>query len=80
MILKAHSDTSYLSSRDSRSISEGNFILGRKPQDKHPIHLNGEIFTLCHILKFVVSSEVEAEIWAIFLNSKEDKIMRLTLQ
>ena len=60
MIINIHSYASYLSERDARSRSEGHFFLGRKPQDKHPVHLNGAIFTLCLILNFFVASEAEA--------------------
>eukprot|EP00804_Cyclotella_cryptica_P014206 CCRYP_005619-RB/>CCRYP_005619-RB protein AED:0.41 eAED:0.38 QI:0/0/0/1/0/0/4/0/300 len=35
---------------------------------------------LCTILKFVAASAAEAELGALFLNAKEAKIMRLTLQ
>ena len=79
-ILNFHLDASYLSARDARSRSAGYFFLGWKPQDKHPIHLNGAIFTLCHILKFVAALEAEEEHGALFLNEKEVKSMRLTIQ
>ena len=80
MILNVHSDASYLSARYARIQASGHFFLGWKPQDKHPIHLNGAIFTLCHILKLVAASAAEAEIGALFLNAKEAKIMRLSLR
>ena len=70
MILNAHSYASYLSYKDSRIIAAAHFFLGWKPQNKHPIYLNGAIFTLCHILKFVAASEAEAELGALFLNEK----------
>ena len=35
---------------------------------------------MCGILKFVVASAAEAELGALFLNCKEGRIMRLTLQ
>ena len=50
------------------------------PIDGEPIKLNGAFFTLCAILKFVVSSAAEAELGALFLNCKEGKIFRLILK
>jgi len=50
------------------------------PVDDEPIKLNGTFFTLCAILKFVVSSAAEAELGALFLNCKEGKILRLILK
>ena len=47
--------------------------------DGELIKLNGAFFTLCAILKFVVSS-AEAELGALFLNWKEGKIFRLILK
>ena len=60
MILSIQLDASYLSERYAQILEAINFFLGWKPQDKHPIHLNGAIFTLCHILKFV--AELAAEV------------------
>jgi hypothetical protein len=41
---------------------------------------NGNILVMCGILKFVVSSAVEAELAALFLNAKAGKIIRLILK
>ena len=62
------------------SRAAGHSFLGWTSQDKHPIHLNGAIFTLCHILKFVTALAEEVELGALFLNLKEAKIMRLKLR
>ena len=80
MILNFQSGASHLSARDARRRAAGNFFLGWKPQDKHPIHLNGVIFTLCHIIKTFAALSAEAELGALFLNAKESKIMRLILR
>jgi hypothetical protein len=45
-----------------------------------PIKLNGAFFTLCAILKFVVTSAAEAELSALVLNCKEGMIFCLTLE
>ena len=42
--------------------------------------MNGNIFVSCGILKIVVCSAAEAELAALFLNIKESKILRLTLE
>ena len=80
MILNVHSDASYLSAKDAKSRAAGHFFLGWQPDDKQPIHLNSLVLTLCKILKFVAASAAEAELGAMFLNAKEAKIIRLTLE
>lgn len=79
MILNIHSDASYLSEPKARSRVCGHYFLGSIPRDNEPIKINGAIFCLCAILKFVVASAAEAELGALFLNCKEGKIIRLTL-
>ena len=49
------------------------------PKDNEPIRVNGAIFTLCNVLKWVVASAAEAELGALFLNCKEGKIIRTIL-
>ena len=80
MILNVHSDESYLSDKNAKSRAAGHFFLGWQPDDKLPIRLNRPILTLCTILKFVTASAAEAELGAMFLNAKEAKIIRLTLE
>jgi hypothetical protein len=80
MILNVHSDASYLSAPRARSRAAGYFFLGSMPIDGQPIFLNGAIQVICTILKFVAASAAEAELGALFLNAKEAKIIRLTLQ
>jgi len=80
MILNIHSDASYLSVKNARSRACGHFFLGSIPVDGEPIQLNAAIFTLCSILKFVVSSAAEAELGALFMNMKEGKIIRIILE
>ena len=80
MILNVHSDASYLSVPNARSRAAGIFFLGSLPQADKPILLNGIIHVLCTILRFVAASAAEAELGALFLNAKEAKVMRLTLE
>ena len=45
-----------------------------------PIKLNGAILIMCGILKIFVASAEEAELAALFINAKEGKIIRMTLE
>jgi hypothetical protein len=80
MVLNVHSDASYLSVANARSRAAGYFFLGSVPKDRQPIKLNGAIQVLCTVLKFVAASAAEAELGALFLNAKEAKVLRLTLE
>ena len=80
MVLNIHSDASYASERGAKSRAAGHYFLGWKPRDNAPIRLNGAIYTLCNIMKFVASSAAEAEIGALFMKTKEGCIIRLTLK
>ena len=62
----------------ARSKACGRFFLGSLPIDGFPIKLNGAILTLCTILKCVAVSAAEAELGALFLNVREEKIICLT--
>ena len=55
------------------------YILEWMPQNKQPIRLNGAIYKLCTVLKFIASSAAEAELGALFLTIKEGRVLRLTL-
>jgi hypothetical protein len=80
MILNVHSDTSYLSKSNAHGRACSHFFMGWSPKDGDPIKLNGAFFTLCTILRFVVASEAEAELGALFLNCIEGIIFSLTLE
>ena len=80
MIFFEHSDASYISAKNAKSRAAGHFFLGWQPDEKLPICLNGPILTLCTILNLVAASAEEAELGAMFLNAKEAKIIRLTLE
>ena len=54
--------------------------MGWMPVANEPIKLNGAVHTLCKILKFVAASAAEAELGALFLNLKQGRIIRLTLE
>ena len=59
MILNIHSDASYLSETRARSRVGGYYFLGSEPKENKPIKLNGNVYTLSTILKFVVALAAE---------------------
>ncbi len=79
MILKVHSDASYLSTPKARSQAGGYFFPGSLPHDGDPIRLNGAIHITCTILMLIAALAAEAELGALFLNAQEAKIMQLIL-
>ena len=80
MVLNVHSDASYLSEPGAKSRAAGVYFMGEMPQDGKPIDLNGNIFGVCGILKFVSVSAAEAKLGALFINGKETKIIHLILE
>ena len=79
MILNVHSDASYLTAPKAHSQAGGHFFSGYLPENNKPINLNGPIHSLCSVLIFVASSAAEAELGALLLNTREDKVMRIAL-
>ena len=80
MVLNVHSDASYRFTPKARSRVGGYFFLGSLPKHGQPIQLNGTIHVTCTILKHVAASASEAELGALFHNTQQAKIIRLTLQ
>ena len=78
MILKIHSDASYLSEAKARSRVGGHFYLGQLPVNQ--ADNNGAVHTTSTILKNVVTSAAEAEYGGIFINSRIAIPMRITLR
>ena len=77
MILKLHSDSSYLNAVGTRSRQGGHLYLGNKSE---PDILNGAVLNLAAIMKMVLSSAAEAEFGALFHNTKEATPLRTTLE
>jgi hypothetical protein len=75
MLLKIHSDASYLSEPRAGSRVGGYFYLG----NHHDERLNGAIHVLSVRLDVVVASAAEAEYGGIFHNAKEGVALRNTL-
>ena len=78
--INIHSNASYLSVKNARSRAGGCYFLGSVPKEGKPIFLNGAILVLCQVLKLVAASAAEAELGALFLNAKEAKVIRITLE
>ncbi len=80
MVLNIHSDALYLSEANAHSQACRHFFMGWRADPTKPIKLNGAFFTLCAILRFIIASTAEAELGALFLNCKQAKKFRLTLE
>ena len=78
MILKIHSDASYLSEPKARSRAGGHFFLGDKPSTQPELG-NGAILNKSTIMRNVMSSAAEAECGALYDNTKEGVPLRNTL-
>ena len=77
MILKVHTDASYLSEPQARSRYGGHFYMGSRPM--HSTTLNGPVHTTASILKNVMASAAEAEYGGIFMNAKAALPLRQAL-
>ena len=78
MILKIHSDASYLSEQQGRSRAGGHFYLGNQEHTTDPP--NGPILNTTGILDNVMSAASEAKAAALFTNMKEGVIQRVALE
>jgi hypothetical protein len=77
MILAIHLDASYLSEPKARSRTGGHFFLSDNDED--PTN-NGAVLNVSKVIKAVMSSAVEAELGALFINAKIAVPMRKTLE
>jgi hypothetical protein len=57
----------------------GFFYMGSSPKTDKKL-TNGAILIFSKVLKHVMSSAVEAEIGAVFINAKEGAVLRTTLE
>jgi hypothetical protein len=80
MILKIHSDASYLSETKARSRAGGYFYLGSDSDPEPIIKPNGAIHILSSIMRQVLSSATEAEVAGLFYNAQESCPIRHTLE
>ena len=77
MILAVHSDASYLSEPKARSRAGGHFYLTNANDEDFN---NGAVLTLSTTIKHVMESASEAELAAMFYNSREAIPLRITLE
>jgi hypothetical protein len=77
MILYIHSDASYLSEKEAKSRAGGLFYMGSSAETANKL-TNGAILIISTVLKHVMSSA--AEIGAVFINAKEEAVIRTTLE
>ena len=77
MILAVYYDVSYLLEKQAWSQAGGNFYLTNH-DDK--IFNNGAVLTIYSIIKHIVASASEAELAAMFYNSREAIPLRITLE
>jgi hypothetical protein len=78
MILNIYSDASYLSERETKSWAGGFFYMGSNTDNTNRL-TNGAILIVSTVLKHVMSSAVEAESGAVFLNTNDRTVLRTTL-
>jgi hypothetical protein len=77
MILHIHSDASYLSVSNARSLLGGMFYLGNNSPEQDT--LNGSILNVASIIKNLVASAAPSEVGACFHNSQSGAPLRVTL-
>jgi hypothetical protein len=70
MILHIHSDASYLSEKEAKSISGGFCYTGSSTNTDKKL-TNGAILIISKVLKHVMSSGAEAEIGEVFIDTNE---------
>lgn len=69
MILAIHSDTSYLTKSESRSRAGGHFYFGEEEDNKD--FNNGPVHNIAQIIRNVTTSAADAEIGALYINSRQ---------
>jgi hypothetical protein len=73
MVLHIHPDAVYLSEARAYNRVAGYYFIGEVPQKGRHTSLNGSMFNMCGIIKFVVASVAEAKLGDLFMNIKDEK-------
>ena len=76
MVLACHSDASYLSEPGAISRAGGNFFMS---SNAAILANNGSVLNIVQIIKTVMTSAAEAEIGAMYINTREAVPQRMTL-
>ena len=79
MVLNIHFGALYLLAKNAWSLVCCHFFLGCIQRNGKSIKMNGAVFYLCAILRFVVASAAEAKLGTLFHSCREGKIIWLTL-
>ena len=79
MILKIHSNSSYLNEPKAHSRSGGHFYLGEKADNKPDVN-NGALLNTSQVLGNVMSSAAEAKRGALFNNAKQAVPLHISLE
>jgi hypothetical protein len=79
MILYIHSDASHLSERESKRRAGGFFYMVSIADTAKQL-TNGFVLIISTVLKHVMSPAAEAELGAVFINTKEGAVLRTTLE
>ena len=66
MIIDIQSDAPYLTEEKLRSMILVKYLLGSIQNKTDPININGEIHTMCSILRCVAASPAELELGGLF--------------
>ena len=77
MVLARHSDASYLSEPKARSRAGGHFFMSNDTEN--PTN-NGAVLNIAQLIKSVMTSAAEAELGALYINSREAVPARKTLE
>ena len=77
MVFAAHSDAGFNNESTSRSRAGAHIFLS---ENDSILRWNGPLLTIVQIMKYVVSSAVEAEMTSLFLTAKEMVPLRNILQ
>ena len=78
MVLRIHSDATYISEPKVKSRVGGHHFLSNNSMYETPN--NGAILTIAKLLKNFMASATESEIAGIFHNAKEASVERITLE
>ena len=79
MVLNIQFNASYLPESRAMSRVTHHFVLRSKPVNGELVKMKGAVYVFCGSLIFAAASAAKAELEALFLNSKEGKILCITL-
>lgn len=80
MILKVHSDESYLSVPNGRNRARSYFFFGDKIPLTEQDEIQGAVYAECSIIKPVVAAASEASLAALFMNAQKAIIIQRTAE